>query len=33
MDINILAQALTLTNNDSERKNNEAFLEKVYMTY
>ncbi len=29
MDINTLAQALTLTNNDAERKANEAFLEKV----
>jgi hypothetical protein len=29
MDINILAHALTLTNSDIERKNNEIFLEKV----
>lgn len=29
MDINILAHALTLTNSDNDRKNNEIFLEKV----
>jgi hypothetical protein len=33
MDINTLAQALSISKNETERKSNELFLEQVIINY